>query len=84
MRRLSIPAGQLLVRCRAGTPFIGVDPAGGVGADRSTVVVRNRKQILEVFASEWHGLNVARQCRLGPIWLRNICTGGVRSRGRES
>ena len=34
---------------------VGVDVAGGVGADRSVVLVRNDKRLLEVFASEWHG-----------------------------
>lgn len=53
----------------SGQPCIGVDVGGGVGADRSAVVVRNGKRILEVFACEWHGvLDDARE-RLEPVVL---------------
>lgn len=52
-----------------GPACIGVDVGGGVGADRSVVIVRNRKQVLAVFASEWTGvLDDARQ-RLEPVVL---------------
>jgi hypothetical protein len=46
---------------------MGIDVAGGVGADRSVVVVRNAKQILEIFASEWHGVLDDARHRLEPI-----------------
>ena len=46
---------------------MGVDIGGGVGADRSVVVVRNRKQVLAVFASEWHGVLDDARHRLEPI-----------------
>jgi hypothetical protein len=50
-----------------GCTLMGVDVGGGVGGDRSVIVVRNSKQLLAVFASEWHGvLDEARQ-RLEPI-----------------
>ncbi len=51
----------------AGSAWMGVDVAGGVGADRSVVVVRNRKQVLEVFASEWHGVLDDARHRLEPV-----------------
>jgi hypothetical protein len=52
-----------------GETWMGVDVGGGVGADRSVVVVRNSKQLLAVFASEWHGvLDDARE-RLEPVVL---------------
>jgi hypothetical protein len=50
-----------------GLVFVGVDIGGGVGADRSVVVVRNAKQILEVFASQWHGVLDDARHRLEPI-----------------
>jgi hypothetical protein len=40
----------------AGVNRVAVDVAGGVGADKSVIVVRNDKRLLEVFASEWHGV----------------------------
>ena len=46
---------------------MGVDIGGGVGADRSVVVVRNRKQVLAVFASEWHGVLDDARHRLEPV-----------------
>jgi hypothetical protein len=49
-----------------GSAWMGVDIGGGVGADRSVVVVRNRKQILEIFASEWHGVHDDARHRLEP------------------
>jgi hypothetical protein len=49
-----------------GSAFMGVDIGGGVGADRSVVVVRNRKQILEIFASEWYGVHDDARQRLEP------------------
>jgi hypothetical protein len=51
----------------AGSAFLGVDIGGGVGADRSVVVVRNKKQLLEIFASEWHGVLDDARHRLEPI-----------------
>jgi hypothetical protein len=57
----------LWLRYPEGNTYMGVDVGGGVGADRSVVVVRNAKQILEIFASEWHGvLDDARE-RLEPV-----------------
>ena len=65
--REGVPRDELWTDSPGGSAFMGVDIGGGVGADRSVVVVRNRKQILEIFASEWHGvLDDARQ-RLEPI-----------------
>jgi hypothetical protein len=46
---------------------MGIDVAGGVGADRSVILVRNHKQILEIFASEWHGVLDDAQHRLEPV-----------------
>jgi hypothetical protein len=51
----------------AGPTIMGVDVGGGVGADRSVVLVRNRKQILEIFASEWHGVLDDARHRLEPV-----------------
>ena len=51
----------------AETRFMGVDIGGGVGADRSVIVVRNNKQILAVFASEWHGVLDEARHRLEPV-----------------
>jgi hypothetical protein len=50
-----------------GPTRLSIDVGGGVGADRSVVLVRNDKRLLEVFASEWHGvLDDARE-RLEPV-----------------
>jgi hypothetical protein len=46
---------------------MGVDIGGGVGADRSVIVVRNKKQLLAVFASEWHGVLDDARNRLEPV-----------------
>ena len=51
----------------AGATVIAVDVGGGVGADRSVVLVRNRKQVLEIFASEWHGVLDDARHRLEPV-----------------
>jgi hypothetical protein len=53
----------------AGLPCMGVDVGGGVGADRSAIVVRNRKQICGIFASEWHGVLDDARHRLEPVVL---------------
>lgn len=50
----------------AGSSVMGVDVGGGVGADKSVIVVRNRKQLLEIFASEWHGVLDDARHRLEP------------------
>lgn len=63
----TIPLDPLWLAHADGEVRIGVDPAGGVGADRSTVVVRNGKRILEVFSSAWHGLLDDAKYRLEPI-----------------
>jgi hypothetical protein len=52
-----------------GRPRMGIDVSMGVGADKSVVVVRNDKQLLEVFASEWHGVLDDAKYRLEPIVL---------------
>jgi hypothetical protein len=54
----------------AGNPWIGVDIGGGVGADRSAVVVRDRKRLLEVFVSDRHGVLDDAGERLEPIVAR--------------
>jgi hypothetical protein len=65
--RESVPNDELWKDYPGGSTFMGIDIGGGVGADRSVIVVRNKKQLLAVFASEWHGvLDDARQ-RLEPI-----------------
>src|ERR1700722_5116023 len=46
--------------------FMGIDIGGGVGGDRSVIVVRTNKQLLAVFASEWHGVLDDARHRLGP------------------
>jgi hypothetical protein len=63
----TIPDDPLWREHADGEVKIGVDPAGGVGADRSTVVVRNHKRILEIFSSKWHGLLDDSKHRLEPI-----------------
>ncbi len=65
--RESVLTDELWSDYPAGSAFIGVDVGGGVGADRSVVVVRNRKQVLEIFASEWHGVLDDARHRLEPI-----------------
>ena len=65
--RESVPHDELWVDYPAGSAFMGVDIGGGVGADRSVVVVRNQKQVLAVFASEWHGVLDEARHRLEPI-----------------
>ena len=56
---------------------MGVDVGGGVGADRSVVVVRNAKQILEIFASEWHGVLDDARHRLEPMVVEMARKWGV-------
>jgi hypothetical protein len=46
---------------------MGIDIGGGVGADRSVIVVRSNKQLLAVFASEWHGVLDDARHRLEPV-----------------
>jgi hypothetical protein len=47
--------------------FMGIDIGGGVGGDRSVIVVRSNKQLLAVFASEWHGVLDDARHRLEPL-----------------
>ena len=54
--RESVLSDELWTDYPDGEIVIGVDIGGGVGADKSAVVVRNSKRILAVFASEWHGV----------------------------
>jgi hypothetical protein len=49
------------------TPVMAIDIGGGVGADKSVVLVRNGKQLLEVFMSEWHGVLDDARHRLEPV-----------------
>jgi hypothetical protein len=53
-----------------GPRFLGVDVGGGVGADRSVCVVRDRKQLLYVFASSEHGVLDDAKHRLEPEVVR--------------
>ena len=50
-----------------GPPVCGVDVGGGVGADRSVVVIRDRRRLLEVFASTQHGVLDDAAHRLEPV-----------------
>jgi hypothetical protein len=68
--RESILHDELWMSAADGAAVMGVDVAGGVGADRSVIVVRNRKRILEIFASEWHGVLDDARHRLEPEVLR--------------
>lgn len=65
-----VPDDELWKDYPAGEPVMGVDVGGGVGADRSAVVVRDRKRILAVFASEWHGVLDDARHRLEPEVVR--------------
>ena len=53
-----------------GEIVIGVDIGGGVGADKSAVVVRDSRRILAVFASEWHGVLDDAKHRLEPVVIQ--------------
>jgi hypothetical protein len=65
--RENLTSDELWKEYAPGSTFMGIDIGGGVGADRSVILVRNQKQILALFASEWHGvLDDARQ-RLEPV-----------------
>jgi hypothetical protein len=57
----------------AGLPWMGVDVGGGVGADRSVVVVRDRKRLLDVFASAEHGVLDDANQRLEPVVRKLAC-----------
>lgn len=50
-----------------GPAWMGVDVGGGVGADRSVILIRDRKQLLAVFASRWHGVLDDARDRLEPV-----------------
>jgi hypothetical protein len=56
---------------------LAVDVAGGVGADRSVVIVRNDKQLLEVFASREHGVLEDARHRLEPVVIEMAQKWGV-------
>jgi hypothetical protein len=75
--REGVPSDELWRDYPAGTTFMGVDVGGGVGADRSVVVVRNAKQLLEVFASEWHGVLDDARHRLEPVVVQLARKWGV-------
>jgi hypothetical protein len=51
----------------AGEAWMGVDVGGGVGADQSVVLIRDRKQLRAVFASPWHGVLDDARHRLEPV-----------------
>lgn len=65
--RQSIVQDEMWTDYPDGQVVMGVDVGGGVGADRSAIVVRNSKQILAVFASEWHGVLDDARHRLEPV-----------------
>jgi hypothetical protein len=65
--RESILSDELWQDYPRGQVIIGIDVGGGVGADRSAIVVRDRRQILEIFASEWHGVLDEARHRLEPV-----------------
>src|SRR5262249_22779236 len=65
--RESIIHDELWTDYPAGRAYMGIGIGGGVGADRSLVVVRNKNQILEIFASEWHGVLDDARHRLEPV-----------------
>jgi hypothetical protein len=67
--REDVPGDELWKDYPAGNTFMGIDIGGGVGADKSVIVVRNAKQILAVFASEWHGVLDDARHRLEPVVL---------------
>jgi hypothetical protein len=58
-------------------PVMGVDIGGGVGADKSAIVVRDRKRVLGAFASEWHGVLDDARHRLEPEVVRMAHAWGV-------
>jgi hypothetical protein len=49
-----------------GLPIMGVDVGGGVGADRSAICVRDRRRVLELWASADHGVFDDARMRLEP------------------
>jgi hypothetical protein len=65
--RADVPSDELWKDYPAGSTFMGIDIGGGVGGDRSVILVRNQKQLLAVFASEWHGVLDDARNRLEPI-----------------
>jgi hypothetical protein len=67
--RESTPHDELWTDYPAGPAVMGVDIGGGVGADRSAIVVRNRKQVLHVWADEWTGVLDDARHRLEPMVL---------------
>jgi hypothetical protein len=74
-----VTTDRLWVDYPGGSTFMGIDVGGGVGADRSVIVVRNRKQILAVFASEWHGVLDDARHRLEPVVINMAHKWGVPS-----
>jgi hypothetical protein len=65
--RENVTSDELWKEYAAGSTFMGIDIGGGVGADRSVIVVRNHKQVLALFASEWHGVLDDARHRLEPV-----------------
>src|SRR5262249_6199665 len=64
--RESVPSDELWKDYPPGSTFMGIDIGGGVGGDRSVIVVRNQKQLLAAYASEWHGVLDDARHRLEP------------------
>lgn len=61
------PAARAAAKAAGKSPrWMGVDPSGGVGADRSAIVVRDANRVLEVWASAQHGLLPDARARLEP------------------
>jgi hypothetical protein len=50
-----------------GRPLMAIDIGGGVGADKSVILIRNAKQLLEGFMSDRHGVLDDAQERLEPV-----------------
>jgi hypothetical protein len=61
--RADVPGDELWKDYPAGNTFMGID----VGGELSVILVRNQKQLLAVFASEWHGVLDDARNRLEPI-----------------
>jgi hypothetical protein len=63
----AVPDDELWRDHPDGEAQCAVDVGGGVGADRSVVLIRNDKRLLAVFASEWHGVLDDARHRLEPV-----------------
>src|SRR5262249_31231057 len=80
--REGLTADRVWIDYPGGPAYMGIDVGGGVGADKSVVVVRDRKQILAVSASEWPGVLAAARHRLEPVVVElartwNVAPGNI-------